>query len=239
MPARLDDLPAAAAFFAEALVRLRVRRSRVDFANGVRGRGHSGCGAVVIWSPPPASLARPTPSGGRMERHSRCRPAIAYERAADSRPSSVGRRGMVRRVCRRGSTVAGCGTARGRGGSDVRLLASSRPAGRSVSGPRTRTNRCGDRGCRCSPGASAMCSALLCQRLTDPEIAETLFLSPRTASNHVANILAKLGAPNRREAARSRRPSRTGPEHSQSPTPELSRFLSRSCSWQERAAGAC
>jgi DNA-binding CsgD family transcriptional regulator len=42
---------------------------------------------------------------------------------------------------------------------------------------------------------------LLCQRLTDPEIAETLFVSPRTASNHVGNILAKLGASNRREAA--------------------------------------
>jgi predicted ATPase/DNA-binding CsgD family transcriptional regulator len=43
--------------------------------------------------------------------------------------------------------------------------------------------------------------ALLSQRLTDPEIAEQLFISPKTASNHVANILAKLGAPNRRQAA--------------------------------------
>ena len=42
---------------------------------------------------------------------------------------------------------------------------------------------------------------LLCRRLTDPEIAAALFLSPRTASNHVANVLAKLGAGNRREAA--------------------------------------
>ena len=43
--------------------------------------------------------------------------------------------------------------------------------------------------------------ALLCQRLTDPEIAARLFLSPRTINRHVANILAKLNASNRREAA--------------------------------------
>jgi DNA-binding NarL/FixJ family response regulator len=42
---------------------------------------------------------------------------------------------------------------------------------------------------------------LLCQRLTDPEIAERLCLSSRTVESHVRNILAKLGAENRREAA--------------------------------------
>jgi DNA-binding CsgD family transcriptional regulator len=42
--------------------------------------------------------------------------------------------------------------------------------------------------------------ALLCRRYTDAEIAELLFISPRTASTHVSSILRKLGASNRREA---------------------------------------
>jgi DNA-binding CsgD family transcriptional regulator len=42
---------------------------------------------------------------------------------------------------------------------------------------------------------------LLCRRLTDAEIAEQLFISPKTAGHHVGNILSKLGATNRREAA--------------------------------------
>jgi DNA-binding CsgD family transcriptional regulator len=41
----------------------------------------------------------------------------------------------------------------------------------------------------------------LCRRMTDPEIAETLFISPRTASKHVGNVLGKLGVSSRREAA--------------------------------------
>lgn len=42
---------------------------------------------------------------------------------------------------------------------------------------------------------------LLARRLTDKEIAAALFISPRTVMTHVANILTKLGAANRREAA--------------------------------------
>ena len=43
--------------------------------------------------------------------------------------------------------------------------------------------------------------ALLCQRQTNAEMAAALFLSPRTVETHVARVIAKLGASNRREAA--------------------------------------
>jgi len=42
---------------------------------------------------------------------------------------------------------------------------------------------------------------LLCQRWTDPEIAERLCISPKTASRHVSNIFNKLAVNSRREAA--------------------------------------
>ena len=37
---------------------------------------------------------------------------------------------------------------------------------------------------------------------TDAEIADALFISPKTASNHVGSILKKTGAGNRTEAVR-------------------------------------
>jgi len=42
---------------------------------------------------------------------------------------------------------------------------------------------------------------LLCDHLTDPQIAARLFLSPRTVESHVASLLRKLDVANRRDAA--------------------------------------
>ena len=42
---------------------------------------------------------------------------------------------------------------------------------------------------------------LIARGLENSQIAETLNISPRTAKNHVSNILAKLGLPSRVQAA--------------------------------------
>lgn len=42
---------------------------------------------------------------------------------------------------------------------------------------------------------------LLCQRLSDREIADRLYLSLRTIHSHVGSILSKLGVRTRRDAA--------------------------------------
>ena len=42
---------------------------------------------------------------------------------------------------------------------------------------------------------------LIAQGLDNTEIAETLDISPNTAKNHVSSVLAKLGLPNRTQAA--------------------------------------
>jgi DNA-binding NarL/FixJ family response regulator len=43
--------------------------------------------------------------------------------------------------------------------------------------------------------------ALLADGRSNPQIAQALFISPRTAGIHVSNILAKLGVASRGEAA--------------------------------------
>ena len=52
-----------------------------------------------------------------------------------------------------------------------------------------------------SPSASSRCSAWSRPGRSNREIAGELFISPKTASVHVSNILGKLGVASRGEAA--------------------------------------
>ena len=54
---------------------------------------------------------------------------------------------------------------------------------------------------RSSPRASSPCSSSLAQGHTNREIAAALYISPSTAGVHVSNILRKLGAKRRVDAA--------------------------------------
>jgi predicted ATPase/DNA-binding CsgD family transcriptional regulator len=81
--------------------------------------------------------------------------------------------------------------------------------------------------------------ALLCQRLTDPEIAQQLFISQRTVNHHVAHILGKLGASNRREAAAlAALRSRLAFTHFSASATEIGKFLGKSCRWPRAAMDA-
>ena len=53
--------------------------------------------------------------------------------------------------------------------------------------------------------------ALLAEGLTNKAIGEQLFVSPRTVSTHVSNLLAKLGVSNRGEAGAAYRRLGIGP----------------------------
>jgi DNA-binding CsgD family transcriptional regulator len=74
---------------------------------------------------------------------------------------------------------------------------------------RARGVRRGAAGSRCRPqsGREALTDTelkvvrLVAERLTNPEIAERMFISRRTVQTHVSHVLAKLGVASRRELA--------------------------------------
>jgi DNA-binding CsgD family transcriptional regulator len=64
-------------------------------------------------------------------------------------------------------------------------------------GPRRRPST----GWEALTGAEQRVALLVAERLSNPEIAERLFVSRRTVETHVSNALAKLGCVSRRELA--------------------------------------
>ncbi len=56
-------------------------------------------------------------------------------------------------------------------------------------------------GCDLTPARGSRCSRLLAQGLTNGQIGKQLYISTKTVSVHVSNLLAKLGASGRTEAA--------------------------------------
>ena len=188
----------------------RRRRAGCD-ARG--GHGRAGPGASAVGR-----------SAGPLRRDALALIRAERPRTAATRPGGVaGRAAAVRRAhrgwrCRHGPGPPGRGARprrrSRRGPRGARHGTPSRPR----SGPRRSSRRAGaasrpvpdpaGRGCRqrADPASGLTARelevlALLAEGRTNREIGEALFISPKTASVHVSNLLMKLGVANRTEAA--------------------------------------
>ena len=189
------DVASAQAFFAEALTRLRQRRSRVDFANGLADvatlaatRGHAEQAARLFG----AADAIRREDGAPFPLPAR----LAYEEAAAATQSALGEERWTVAYSVGATLPLDHALAEAEGELLTDARARSTPAPLAAAPP---AHHGIERFLLTRREQEVL--ALLCQRLTDAEIAEQLFLSPRTASTHVGNILGKLRAENRREAA--------------------------------------
>ena len=54
----------------------------------------------------------------------------------------------------------------------------------------------------CSPSAKPRCLRLVAQGMTNPQVAQRLYLSPRTVGQHLRSVYRKLGVTSRAAAAR-------------------------------------
>ncbi|MBA3415799.1 MAG: LuxR family transcriptional regulator [Chloroflexia bacterium] len=195
------DPSAAAGFIAEALARLRVRRSRADFAHGL------------------ADTATLATCRGDWERAAMLFGAADALRREDGAPFPLPARSAFDRSSaatrsRLGESAWAVASAAGAAlPLEAALAEADAEVARNASGLRPEPSAWADGanpgfGPRSEIGTGAppltrrerQVLALLCERLTDAEIAERLFVGTRTVETHVGHLFAKLEVANRREA---------------------------------------
>ena len=158
-----------------------------------RRRSHS---TPAIRTPPPSARSPRPPPRTRSVRPSRRRSRGRSRAARSPKPGSPNR--AAAELKRAASELHACGALRYRAAAEREL----RSLGHRVH-RRTRPGQGDGVGVASLTGREMQVARLVVDRRTNPEIAEALFLSPKTVETHMRNIFRKLQVSSRVEVARA------------------------------------